>query len=275
MFPDSRMKAGNVECFKKRQCRILRHGNSSGHIQIPKAIFVIYLHRIQANYWYEWIKNNCTRSPFYFISLAGWNLKCVARGRGWIAYSPTKEEATVAKFLDSIHVGRPGVAFESKPLRDDHSSSPPRVSNRKTIPPLIEAVESPRMATIITSSHLQQPSFNAERGEAREESSIVKQRERSLKWRLRCAIPPHHPQTPSATKTLPQSFTNKLQHAHWKMCKLTRLQSGVRVRMTGFEKNCSVIGTFHGQMLLQYQLWRESFEGLGFKHGSERLQFRV
>ena len=196
MFPNSRIKFGNVECFQKRQlCKFCAMVINQGTFRFSKTILVIYLHRIQVNYWYEWIKNDCTRTPFYIISLACWNLKCIARGRGWIANSPTKEEATVANCLESIHVGRPGVALESKPLREDHSLSPLHASKEKTIPSLIEAVESPRMDTIITSSDLQQPPFNAEREDAGEESSIVKRRERSLKWRPRCAIPPHHPQT--------------------------------------------------------------------------------
>ena len=141
----------------------------------------------------------------------------------------------MANFLDSIHVGRPGVAFESKPLREDHSLSPPQ-----TIPSLIEAVESPRMdITIVTSSDLQQPPFNAEREDAGEESSIVKRRERSLKWRPRCAI------SPSTTlKTLPQSAKHKLLYAQCKMRKLTILRGNVRIRMSGFENNCLEIRSF-------------------------------
>lgn len=204
MFPNTRIRFGNVECFQKRQlCKFCAMVINQGTFRFSKTIFVIYLHRIQVNYSYEWIKNNCTHTPICIISLACWNLQCVARGRGQIANSPTKEEATVANFLDSIHVGRPGVAFESKPLREDHSLSPPHASKGKTTPSLIEAVESPRMDTIITSSDLQQPPSNAEREDAGEESWIVKRRERSLKWRPRCAISP-----PTTLKPKPECNQN-------------------------------------------------------------------
>ena len=165
----------------------------------------------------------------------------------------------MANFLDSIHVGRPGVAFESKPLREDHSLSPPHASNGKTTPSLIEAVESPRMDTIITSSDLQQPPSNAQREDAREESSIVKRRERSLKWRPRCAISP-----PTTLKPQPECNQNpaSIRQTQIAICTVQNAQASyiARIRMSGFENNyCFVIRSFMARCccLISYGMARE------------------
>lgn len=100
MFPNSRIKFGNVECFQERQlCKFCAMVINQGIFTFPKTIFVIYLHRIQANYCYASVKNNCTQTPFHIISLACCNLKCIGRGRGGLPIHLQKRELRWQTFL--------------------------------------------------------------------------------------------------------------------------------------------------------------------------------